>query len=70
MVRALISGELSSMTMPSDDALTETVAVRRVEIFTGAGQRRTWSEEAKRQIVAESSSGLETACAVGQGRCP
>ncbi len=54
------------MTMPSDDAMTETVAVRRVEIFTGAGQRRTWSEEAKRQIVAESYSGLETACAVAR----
>ena len=66
MVRALISGELSSMTMPSDDAMTETVTVRRVEIFTGASQRRTWSEEAKRQIVAESYSGLETACAVAR----
>lgn len=52
MVRALILGELNPMTMPPDDAMTETVAVSRVEIFTGAGRRRIWSE-AKRQIVAE-----------------
>lgn len=62
MVRALICGRAWF----HDDAMTETVAVRRVEIFTGAGQRRTWSEEAKRQIVAESYSGLETACAVAR----
>lgn len=52
--------------MPSDYAVMETVAVRRVEIFTGAGRRRSWSEEAKRQIAAESYRSLETACAVAR----
>jgi transposase len=39
--------------MPGDDVLTEPVA-RRIEVFTGAGRRRKWSEEAKARIVAES----------------
>jgi transposase len=39
--------------MPSDDVLTMPVA-RRIEVFTGVGQRRRWSAEAKAQIVAES----------------
>ena len=39
--------------MPGDDVLTTPVA-RRIEVFTGPGQRRRWSAEAKAQIVAES----------------
>ena|SRR3990167_1145456 len=39
--------------MPGDDVLTMPVA-RRIEVFTGPGQRRRWSAEAKAQIVAES----------------
>ena len=39
--------------MPGDDVLTKPVA-RRIEVFTGAGRRRTWSAEAKAKIVAES----------------
>ena len=39
--------------MPGDDVLTMHVA-RRIEVFTGAGQQRRWSAEAKAQIVAES----------------
>ena len=39
--------------MPGDDGLSEPV-VRRVKVFTGAGQRRRWSAEATAQIVAES----------------
>jgi transposase len=39
--------------MPGDDVLTVPVA-RRIEVFTGPGQRRRWSAEAKAQIVAES----------------
>lgn len=54
------------MTMRSDDAMTEVYPVRRMEVFTGAGHRRTWSAEAKAQIVAESYSGLETVCAVAR----
>jgi transposase len=54
------------MTMPSDDAVTEPYPVRRMEVFTGAGHRRTWSPEDKARIVAESYSGLESACAVAR----
>ena len=52
--------------MRSDDAMTEVYPVRRMEVFTGAGHRRTWSADAKAQIVAESYSGLETVCAVAR----
>jgi transposase len=41
------------MMMPGNDVLTEPVA-RRIEFFTGAGRRRTWSAEAKAKIVVES----------------
>ena len=34
--------------------------VRRVEVFTGAGRRRTWSAEDKAAIVAESFAGADT----------
>jgi transposase len=39
--------------MPGDDVLMMPVA-RRIEVFTGPGQRRRWSADAKAQIVAES----------------
>ena len=54
------------MLMPSDDAMTEVYPARRMEVFTGAGHRRTWSDEAKAQIVAESYAGVETVCAVAR----
>ena len=54
------------MTMPSDDAMTEVYPVRRMEVFTGAGHRRTWSDRAKARIVAESYTGVETVCAVAR----
>ena len=54
------------MTMPSDDAMTEPYPVRRMEVFTGAGHRRTWSSEDKARIVAESYSGLESVCSVAR----
>jgi transposase len=40
--------------------------VRRFEVFTGAGGRRTWSREEKASIVAESYAGVETVCAVAR----
>ena len=46
--------------------MTERYPVRRMEVFTGAGHRRTWSPEDKARIVAESYSGLETVCAVAR----
>lgn len=39
--------------MRGDDVLMMPAA-RRIEVFTGPGQRRRWSAEAKAQIVAES----------------
>ena len=40
--------------------------VRRVEIFTGAGRRRTWSPEEKAAIVAESYGEGGSVCAVAR----
>jgi transposase len=54
------------MMMSPDDAMTEGHPVRRLEVFTGAGHRRTWSDETKAQIVAESYAGVETVCAVAR----
>ena len=66
MLRALTAAGLSSMMMSPDDAMTEAVPVRRIEVFTGAGHRRTWSDEAKARIVAESYTRAETVCAVAR----
>jgi transposase len=43
-------------------AITEPV--RRIEVFTGTGRRRTWSAEDKARIVAETLG--ETVCAVAR----
>jgi transposase len=40
--------------------------VRRLEVFTGAGRRRTWSAEQKAEIVAESYGSGESVCAVAR----
>jgi transposase len=40
--------------------------VRRIEVFTGAGRRRTWSPEEKAAIIAESYVEGETVCAVAR----
>lgn len=45
-------------------AITEPV--RRIEVFTGAGRRRTWSAEDKARIVAESVTSGELVCAVAR----
>jgi transposase len=42
------------MTITQDDPRTKPTAARRVEIFTGAGRRRSWSAEEKARIIAES----------------
>jgi len=39
------------------ELMPKSEPVRRLEIFTGAGRRRTWSAEQKGQIVAESLAG-------------
>jgi transposase len=40
--------------------------VRRMEVFTGAGHRRSWSAAEKAAIVAESYAAGETVCAVAR----
>ena len=40
--------------------------IRRIEVFTGAGRRRSWSPEEKAAIVAESYGDSETVCAVAR----
>jgi transposase len=45
-------------------AITEPV--RRLEIFTGAGRRRKWSEEDKARIVAEIVASGDSVCAVAR----
>jgi transposase len=45
-------------------AITEPV--RRIEVFTGAGRRRTWSVEDKARIVAETLKEGESVCTVAR----
>ncbi len=40
--------------------------VRRIEVFTGAGRRRSWSSEEKAAIIAESYGEGGTVCAVAR----
>ena len=53
----------------SDTELThmsEPLPARRIEIFTGAGRRRSWPASVKAEIVAESEREGETVCAVAR----
>jgi transposase len=43
-----------------------TGPVRRFEVFTGTGRRRTWSAADKARIIAESLTGEESVCAVAR----
>lgn len=52
--------------MPCDDASTEVQPVRRLEVFTGAGRRRRWSDADKAAIVAESYLGTGTVCDIAR----
>jgi transposase len=45
-------------------AITEPV--RRIEVFTGAGRRRTWRDEDKARIVAEIATSGDSVCAVAR----
>jgi transposase len=47
-----------------DSAITEPV--RRLEVFTGAGRRRTWRDEDKARIVAEIATSGDSVCAVAR----
>jgi len=43
-----------------------TEPVRRIEVFTGAGRRRTWGAEDKAKIVAESLTSGASVCSVAR----
>jgi len=45
-------------------AITEPV--RRLEVFTGAGRRRTWRDEDKARIIAEIATSGDSVCAVAR----
>jgi transposase len=40
--------------------------VRRIEVFTGAGRRRSWSSAEKAAIIGESYGAGETVCSVAR----
>jgi transposase len=52
--------------MSDTELLLKSEPVRRVEVFTGAGRRRTWTAEQKLRLVAESYAGGETVSAVAR----
>jgi transposase len=43
-----------------------TEPVRRLEVFTGAGRRRTWRDQDKARIVAEIATSGDSVCAVAR----
>jgi transposase len=47
-----------------DSAITKPV--RRLEVFTGAGRRRAWSDEDKARVVAEIEASGDTVSAVAR----
>jgi transposase len=52
--------------MSDTELLLKLEPVRRVEVFTGAGRRRTWTAEQKLRLVAESYAAGETVSAVAR----
>src|ERR671938_1771425 len=56
--------ELRSMSISEPMHLPEPV--RRIELFTGTGRRRSWSANEKAAIVAESYEPGESVCAVAR----
>ena len=49
-----------------DKPKPKTEPVHRLEVFTGAGRRRSWTAEQKARIVAESYAEGATVCAVAR----
>jgi transposase len=47
-----------------DSAISKPV--RRLEVFTGAGRRRTWSDEDKARVVAEIAASGDTVSGVAR----
>src|SRR5215212_4046222 len=54
------------MRNPSRTTGTSGDVFRRIEVITGAGRRRRWSEEDKARIVAESLAPATTSSAVAR----
>ena len=56
------------MSMPSDDHMSkgDGGSARRIEVFTGAGRRRTWTADEKAAIVAESYAEARSVCDVAR----
>jgi transposase len=52
--------------MSNPELLPMSEPRRRLEIFTGAGRRRSWSAENKARIVAESQAAGASVCAVAR----
>ncbi len=52
------------MSMPELMPVSERA--RRIEVFTGAGRRRTWSADEKAALVAESYAPGKTVCGVAR----
>lgn len=52
--------------MPISEHKDMPEPIRRIEVFTGAGRRRSWSAEEKAAIVAESYGSGETVCGVAR----
>src|SRR5215210_404748 len=54
------------MRNPSATTSTNADSFRRLEVITGAGRRRRWSDEEKARIVAESLDPATTSSAVAR----
>jgi len=52
--------------MSDTELMAKSEPVRRLEIFTGAGRRRSWSAEQKAEIVAESLAAGTSVSAVAR----
>src|SRR3712207_8742231 len=60
------SGGPASMSNHSHTTSTKTDSFRRLELVTGVGRRRRWTDEEKAWIVAESLDPATTASAVAR----
>lgn len=58
--------ELGHMSDTCDLPMSKPELARRVEVFTGAGRRRSWSTEDKAAIIAESYTGSDTVSGVAR----
>lgn len=52
--------------MSISELLPVSEPVRRMELFTGQGRRRSWSDDEKASILAESYAGGESVCSIAR----